>query len=280
MLAVGEAAKYEAIQQIKELGATNVIVRSVKPRDEDRQTTQRRFLLAYGLTFADLERIRGTIPSVQTATPFREFQKEIRYLDRKLDGRVVGVMPEFLEMNGLTLAAGRFIDDLDSSRFANVCVIGAETAELLFPFSEPIGKSIHVGEGHDYVVIGVTERRAQSAGVGSSLAAQDYNRDVYIPFATDKARFGKIISRRTAGGYEAEKIEISQITITVDRVENVRETAAIIQSLLDQYHTKKDVAVTVPLDLLEKAERAQWYFTLVIGAIAAVSLAVGGIGIM
>jgi putative ABC transport system permease protein len=280
MLAVGEALKYEVIQQLKDLGATNIIVRSVKPREEDRNTNQRRFMLAYGLTFADLERIRTTIPTITSATPLREFRKDIRYLDRKLDGRVVGVMPEFLHMNGLKLAAGRFIDDLDNARFSNVCVIGAELAETLFPFSEPLGKALHVSEGHHYVVVGVTEHRSPSAGVGSSLAAQDYNRDVYVPFATDKARFGKILMRRTAGAFEAEKIEISQITVGVDRLENVKETAAILQSMLDQYHPQQDVALTVPLDLLEQHEKTQWLFTLVLAAIASISLLVGGIGIM
>jgi putative ABC transport system permease protein len=280
MLAVGEAARYEAVQKLKELGATNVIVRSVKPREEDRQSGRGRFLIAYGLTNADLERIMTTVPTVVAATPLREFRKELRYLERKLEGRVVSVMPNFLEMNGLKLAAGRFLNDLDNERFQNVCVLGSETAETLFPFDDPLGKSVRVGERHNYLVVGVTEYRAASAGVGSSLAAQDYNRDVYIPFDTDKARFGKILTYQTAGNFSSEKLEISQITVTVDRMENVKETADILQSMLDQYHPQKDVAITVPLDLLEKAEQTQKIFTLVLGAIAAISLVVGGIGIM
>jgi putative ABC transport system permease protein len=280
MLAVGEAARYEAVQQLKDLGATNIIVRSVKPRDEERQSTSRRFLFAYGLTPADLERIETTIPTVVSATPLREFRKELRYLDRKLEGRVVGVMPNFPEMNGLKLAAGRFINDLDNERFANVCVLGAEAAEKLFPLDDPLDKSVRVGERHNYLVVGVTERRAASAGVGSSLAAQDYNRDVYIPFDTDKARFGQILTYQAAGTFQAEKLQISQITVTVDRMENVRETARVLESLLDQYHPQKDVAITVPLDLLERAEQTQRIFTLVLGAIASISLMVGGIGIM
>jgi putative ABC transport system permease protein len=280
MLAVGEAARFEAVQQLKDLGATNIIVRSVKPREEERQSTARRFMLAYGLTTADLSRIETTVPTVVSATPLREFRKELRYLDRKLEGRVVGVMPNFPELNGLKLAAGRFIDDIDNARFSNVCVLGAETAETLFPLDDPLGKSVRVGERHNYVVIGVTERRAASAGIGSSLSAQDYNRDVYIPFDTDKARFGKILTYQSAGTYQSEKLEISQITVTVDHMENVKETAKVLESMLDQYHPQKDVAITVPLDLLERAEQTQRIFTLVLGAIASISLMVGGIGIM
>ncbi|MBI3462464.1 MAG: ABC transporter permease [Planctomycetes bacterium] len=279
MLSVGEAARYEAIQQIKDLGATNVIVKSVKPMD-DVDRIKQQGVLSYGLTHDDLQRIRDTIPSVISVVPMREFRKELRYLGRKLEGRVVAATPEFLEMNGLRLSRGRFITSMDDERYANVTVIGAESAETLFPFDDPIGRTIRIGESHYYLVIGVTERRAPSANIGSSLSAQDYNRDAYIPFATDRARFGELVTYQRGVSWEAEKLEMSQITVRVDREEDVRQTAQIIEGLLAQFHTEKDTAVTVPLDLLEKVEETQRIFTLVLGAIASISLVVGGIGIM
>jgi putative ABC transport system permease protein len=279
MLSVGEAARYQAIQQIKDLGATNIIVRTVKPVDVDKQQ-QGQFLLIYGLTYHDMERISLTIPTVTSVTPIREFRKEVRYGSGKVEGRVVGVTPTYLELNGLHLSRGRFITQLDDDRLSNVVVLGAETAEQLFPIEDPIGKSVHLGEKDDYVVIGVTEHRAQSAGIGSSLAAQDFNRDAYIPFHTDQARFGKILLTVRPGSEEAEKLEISQLTVGVDDMAHVRRTAEIIKGMLDQYHTQKDTSITVPLDLLQKAEETQRIFTLVLGAIASISLMVGGIGIM
>jgi putative ABC transport system permease protein len=279
MLAVGEAARFQAVQQIKDLGATNVIVRSVKPV-EDNKENQNEGIFTYGLTSADMERMRETVPTLVSVTPLREFRKELRYLERSLDGRVVAVMPNFLEMNGLRLSQGRFLTELDNERFANVAVLAAETAEVLFPFDDPIGRSVRVGESHYYKVVGVTERRAPSAGIGGSLDTQDYNRDVYIPFATDKVRFGKVVTYQRGGTFQVERLEISQLTVAVDSMEHVRQTAAILQGLLDQFHSKKDTAITVPLELLEKAEQAQRIFTLVLGAIASVSLVVGGIGVM
>jgi putative ABC transport system permease protein len=279
MLAVGEAARYQAIQQIKDLGAINIIARSVKPILDDKKD-QGQFILAYGLTFQDMERIATTVPTVTSVTPLRELRKDLRHLDRKVEGRVVAVMPTYLAMNGLHLARGRFISDLDNERLANVAVLGAEAAEILFPIEDPVGRMLHVGEKHDYLIVGVTERRSPSAGIGSSLAAQDFNRDVYIPFATDQVRFGQTLITRRPGSFQAEKLELSQLTIAVDRMEHVKKTAEIIQGLLDQYHTQKDIAITVPLDLLEKAEQTQRIFTLVLGAIASISLVVGGIGIM
>jgi putative ABC transport system permease protein len=279
MLAVGEAARYEAIRQIQELGATNIIVRSVKPTEENKQTRNDE-MLTYGLTQADLERMTSTVPTVVSATPLREFRKDVRHREHKLEARVVGVMPNYLAMNGLRLTRGRFLTDLDNERFSNVAVLGAETAEVLFPLEDPIGRSVQVGDAHFYRIVGVTERRAPSAGVGSSLSAQDYNRDVYIPFETDRVRIGKVLITMRAGSYQFERLEISQITVAVDRMEHVKQTAAILQGLIDQYHTQKDVQVTVPLDLLERAEQTQKLFTLVLGAIASISLIVGGIGIM
>jgi putative ABC transport system permease protein len=283
MLAVGEAAKHEAIQQIRDLGATNIIIRSVKP-DEDTKKQQQEYMLTYGLTPADMERIEATIPTVTSITPMRESRKDIRYSDRKLEGRVVAVSPNYLTMNGLKITLGRFISDLDNERFRNVAVLAAQTAETLFPFDDPIGQTVQVivpySGGMAFTVVGVTERRAPTAAIGTSLSSQDYNKDIYIPFNTDKVRFGELVTYQRAGTYQVEKLQISQITVAVDQMENVKETAGIIQGLLDQYHTQKDTAITVPLDLLEKAEETQRVFTLVLGAIASISLLVGGIGIM
>jgi putative ABC transport system permease protein len=279
MLAVGEGARFRAIQQIKDMGATNIIVRSVKPLEDPKQR-QQEGILTYGLTYRDLERIRETIPTIVSVTPLREFRKDIRVFDRSLEGRVVSVMPNYLETNGLKMAQGRFITDLDNEKYENVVVLGAETAEVLFPVDDPIGKSVRVGENHYYRVIGVTEKRSASAGIGGSLTAQDYNRDVYIPFDTDRVRFGSTLFYVKAGTYQMERLDISQITVAVDSMTHVRKTATILQCLLDQFHTQKDVSIVVPLDLLQKAEETQRLFTIVLGAIASISLIVGGIGIM
>jgi putative ABC transport system permease protein len=112
------------------------------------------------------------------------------------------------------------------------------------------------------------------------MSAQDYNRDVYIPFATDQARFGKVLVNERAGSFNLEQLEISQITVGIDDMAHVKKTAGIIEGLIEQYHSKVDTAITIPLDLLEQAEKTQRLFTLVLGAIASISLIVGGIGIM
>lgn len=115
-------------------------------------------------------------------------------------------------------------------------------------------------------------------GSGGGMTV-DYNKVAFIPFAADRLRFGAEIISIKAGSYQMERLEISQITVTVDDVANVPPTAAVIQGLLDQFHPRKDVTVFVPLDLLEKAEKTQRLFTVVLGSIAGISLLVGGVGI-
>ena len=280
MLAVGEAARYQAMKQLEDLGANTILLRSAKPTDEPNQQ-QGVDLLAYGLTYVDLDRIRATVPTVVTAAPMREFRKTVRHRENKLEARVVSITPDFLKQINIRLALGRGIDELDERRFDNVAVIGAATAETLFPTQDPIGRSIaieNIDRPRSFTVVGVTEPKVLAAGADSGNV--DFNRVVFIPFETDRVRFGRELFTMKIGSYQVERLEISQITVMVDDVQNVPKTAMVIQSLIDQFHPRKDVAIMVPLDLLEKAEQTQRLFTLILGAIAGISLIVGGIGIM
>jgi putative ABC transport system permease protein len=279
MLAVGEGASYEAQQQIQSLGARNLIVRSMKPV-RDAESEEQRGAIQYGLTYQDLDAIQQTIPTVVGVTPQREFRQEVRYLGLSVDCRVSGVTDSFLGMNGLHMAEGRFISGVDNEMFRNVCVLGHDLAVSLFPFSSPIGKAIRVGPRHYYTVVGVTNYRTPSAGVGSSLAAHDYNTDCYIPLRTDRVRFGELLMHGEQGSFSYERLELSQITIGVDNIETVKPTGEAVESLLMSSHEKKDYGITVPLELLESAEQTKRIFNIVLGSTAAISLLVGGIGIM
>ncbi len=279
MLAIGEGARYEAIQQIQQLGATNIIVRSIRPTTA-RDAGESVGAIRYGLTSRDIRRIDSTLPSVVSSVASREHRRSLRYLENQVEGRVVGVTPAHRELNRLRLAAGRFISELDVERATAVAVLGYEAAAALFPLEEPLGKTVRVDEDRYFTVIGVTLPANSAPGMGSSMPAQDYNRDVYIPFSTDQRRFGEIISFDRNGGQLPEIVEISQINLGVDHMRNVKQTAQHVRDILNEYHTSEDTAMTVPLELLERAERTQRVYTLVLSAIAAISLLVGGIGIM
>ena len=281
MLAIAEGASFEAQQQIESLGVRNVIVRSKKPiEDAQDRNSEAETVLAYGLTWDDLDRIRTTVSVAEAATPLREFRQEVRHLNRSLEGRVVGVTPEFLDLTGSSMQAGRYIEPVDVSLTNNVCVIGSELADELFPYENPLQKTVRVGAKHFYRIVGVTNYRAPTGGAGSSLSAEDFNRDVYIPITTDRARFGEMIIYETSGSQSFERIELSQITVQIDDRKHVRQAARVIEDLLSAFHTKQDYAVVIPLELLEQAEQTQRIFSLLLGSTAGISLLVGGIGIM
>jgi len=283
MLAIGEGASTQAQQQVLQLGATNVIVRSVKPPEGGPGPgAERSYVLRYGLNRDDLKILRTTLPQVRGVVPVREVSSEVMHLKNKLVARIVGCTPEYLEMNHLQLARGRFLAAEHLRDAANVAVIGAEAAEALFPAIDPLGRQVQVG-GQAYVVIGVTRFRTASAAIGGSLSGQDYNKDVYIPLDTFQFRinvndlFVKVVS----GSFSAESVVFDQITLKVDAVDQVVKTAEVVRETLNRTHgDKQDFAVVVPLELLKQADQLRWIFNIVLGSIAAISLVVGGIGIM
>jgi putative ABC transport system permease protein len=277
LLAIGEGISRKAQEQIEGLGANNVIVTSVKPPSEVTQGISGP--VPYGITRADYDRLIETIPTIERALPIREIRRRFGYYHRTLDGSLVGCTPEYKEVTRQEVARGRFLEDADVQKKHNFCVLAAGTAERLFPFEDPIGHSIHVEEAY-YVVVGVMKARAPSAAIGGSLVGRDYSKDVYIPITTLWSRIGDFIVTRRSGSTEGEVVELSQVTLRVDKVAHVLETSDLIKETLKRYHRNEDYGVTVPLELLEQARTTRLMFIVFMGLIAAISLLVGGIGIM
>jgi putative ABC transport system permease protein len=277
LLAIGEGISRKAQEQIEGLGANNIILRSIKPPSE--VTDRGRGLVPYGLTRDDFARLNATIPTVTRALQIRELRRRFTYKGRMVDGRLVGSSPDYAEVTKLEVDRGRFLTDADGSDKKNYCVLAAGTAKTLFPFEDPLGQAIHVEEQY-YVVVGVLKPRMPTAGIGGSLAAQDFTSDVYIPIETLRSRIGDLVVTRRSGSFEGEMVQLSQITLRIDKVENVMETAELVKHTLGPSHRNADFGVTVPLELLEQARTTRLMFIVFMGLIAAISLVVGGIGIM
>lgn len=273
LLAIGEGIGRKAEQQIAELGARNILVRTIKPAADEAIDG------GYGLTRADFERIAATIPTLEKALPIRVVVKEFRYLTRSFEGRLVGCTPDYAEVTRLTVQQGRFLTEADGLHERNHCVLAAETARRLFPTGSPLGKRVMVDEEF-YLVVGVMAPRNASAGVGGSLAAEDFSKDIYIPIETLWRRIGDMIVIIKPGSFQRDLVEVSQFTLQVDHRDRVIRTADIVRNTIAQDHTLDDYTVTVPLELLEQAKTTRLMFILFLGMIAAVSLVVGGIGIM
>ncbi len=277
LLAIGEGISQAARRQIEGLGANNVIVRSIKPPTEVSEGV--RGFVPYGLTRDDFDRLTATIPTVEHALPIRELRRRFNFAGRTVDGRLVGCTPQYAEVTQLFVKMGRFISDADLRDRKNYCVLAAGTAKWLFPFEDPVGRSVRIEQDY-YRVIGVMKDRAPTSGIGGSLAGQDFKDDVYIPISTLWNRIGDAILTARSGSFEGEILQLSQITLRVDETKHVLETADLAKDMLNRHHPVEDYGITVPLELLEQAKTTRMMFILFLGMIAAVSLVVGGIGIM
>ena len=282
MLAIGEGASYEAQEQIKNLGSQNIILRSVKPPEEQKVSNRgsQNYVMEYGITYNDVKRIRATIPGVTIVMPARVIRDYAWQISRRVDCEMVGTVPWYPEMRNHRVASGRFFTDTDMDGKASVCVLGAEMVSALFPLESPLGKHIRVG-GDYYQVIGVMEPRGQSIkGDETQDPSKTTGKRMFIPLETIKMRYGEVLMRRRTGSFEAERIQLHEITVKVAKLDEVMNVADAIKQVLEHGHKKKDFEIVVPLELLKRAERTKQIFNIVLGSIAAISLLVGGIGIM
>ncbi|HEY7308414.1 MAG TPA: ABC transporter permease [Gemmataceae bacterium] len=278
LMAFGNGSMKEALDAIRKLGATNIIVKSVKP-PENSDTSGRQRVATYGLTDDDYERFAvleegGTVTRM---VPMRSFYQQLRRGHRAFNGRAVGTTPAYAEVNELPMASGRFLLQEDDDKMLNVTVIGSNVSEILFPFEEALGQSVLIGR-YFYTVVGVLKSRTPIGDAGGSTS-DDFNNDVYIPLSTCNARFGQIITIRQAGSWQREQVQLSQVTLTVRDVDKVRPTGELVKAILAR-HRQADTLVSVPLDKLEAAENEKKRFTGLLVLIASISLVVGGIGIM
>ena len=281
LMGFGEGSMQDALADIERQGATNVIVRSVKPADTS--SGQRARTLIYGLTYADYKQFL-ILDSIVSSVPMRIFPQEVRNLHRMMNARVVATTTAYQKVNRIELVEGRFLIDADEiedpgddNEMRNVIVLGSDVAEALFPFQSAAGKSVVLNKNL-YVVVGVLKERTALSSTGGG--SEEYNSDVYIPLSTCRGRFGERITVRQSGSFSAEAVELHQVTLTIADRDQVRDAGKVITDQLERSHFKKDWSVTVPLDRLEEAERAKARYMILLFFIAAISLGVGGIGIM
>ncbi len=278
LLAISKGIGDEAQRQIESLGADTIMIRTVKPPSE-KMTMEG--LTPYGLTREEFDMLVSTVPTIRSALPIREMRRQFQFKDRKLDGRLVGCTPEYALVTRLKIRSGHFITDAENFAMDTHCVIAAKMAERLFPYEDPIGQRVYMPENKSfYLVVGVLEPKSATAAIGGSMDAQDFSNDVYIPIRTLQHRIGDQVMRMSASSREGEIIELNQITLRVADVKDVKQTAELVSSALSSHDKMEDIAVVVPLELLEQARTTQMMFTVLTAMVASISLLVGGIGIM
>lgn len=282
MLAIGEGASYEAQEAIKRLGSSNVILRSVKPSQDNKiSSANRSFVAEYGLTYADVGRLEETIPGIRRVLPLRIIREDVRFNNISQQAQIIGTLPLYSEMNNVELTRGRFLSGTDETHQNNVCVLTLGLASRLFPYQNPLDEQVKIGADY-YQVVGLLRERTteQKRPQSGPMEGQALDSNVYIPLSTARSRFGETIFRRSSGSFEAEKVQLHQVTVQFASEDSVETAVPQLESMLRRFHARRDFELIVPLELLRQAEQTKRIFNIVLGSIAAISLIVGGIGIM
>ncbi len=277
MLAVGEGASKEALEQIRKLGSTNIIITSVKPAEDESGGQRSPFsVVMFGLLYEDERRSRETFDEIERTVPVKIVREEGRLRERTLELRVMGTTADWFELVRRKLIAGRTLTPRDGQRRAGAVVLTEYGARRLLATERTIGQSLRIG-GEYYEVVGIVQ---SESGQGGSFQTPDQDIDAYIPIDVARERYGDFVTEISAGSLLRESVELHQIIVQLDKIENVEPVAAGLDRMLAGYHPKDDYRISVPLALLRQAEATKRTFNIVLGSIAGISLLVGGIGIM
>jgi putative ABC transport system permease protein len=268
MLSIGAGAEREALALIDSMGLRNVIVRAKDPeRENDRQEVRRK---SPGLDPRDVLAVREAVPGVESVLSEVEVETwKVLSATGRAKPEVLGVSHDLPSLQPMPLREGRFFDQDDEETYAPVCVIGSEVRRDLFGFEPALGRPLKVNDQW-LTVIGVL---ASSTGKREiqGVAVTGHGNRVYVPVTTARRRFGR----------DPLKSPLDTMVVRMAPGTPVQESGAVVKSLLDRLHAgADDFSVVVPEALLEQSRRTQRLFDVVMGAIASISLLVGGIGIM
>jgi len=281
MVSIGEGSKQSALRAIQSLGATNIIVRSQRPPESQSMGSQQRsFVAEFGMTAEDQRRLEKFIPAV-SIIPLKAVGSEVSMGASRTSSQTFGTIPELKHAANLRIKpGGRYLVDGDLERRALVAVIGSEIEKLFFQLSDPIGQNMRIDQ-RVFKIVGVLEPVGLAGGAGSALVGRDLNKDIHIPLTTARLEFGDIVFRRQSGSFTGEEVKISELYLTAPTTDAVVPMAEHIRSVLKVGHPKLlDVEIIVPWELLENVRRTTATMNILLTAIAAISLLVGGIGIM
>jgi putative ABC transport system permease protein len=279
MLAIGAGAERQALGMIERLGLRNVLVRAKTFKDEELREIRQKSL---GVSQRDAAAIAEAIPGVELVAPrIRIDPRKVLAPGGKTEGATVyGVTWRHAELAHLTLAEGRFLDALDERTHAQACVIGPSVRRDLFGYTPALGHVLKIDDVWCEVVGVLAPAGPESAagaggGAGGSVTegvpVGSVAREIYLPVSTAERKFS----------HSPLASPLDEIVIRMKEGQSGPETASLVRSLLDRLHGGVvDYELIVPEALLEQSRRTQRLFNVVMGAIAGISLLVGGIGIM
>jgi putative ABC transport system permease protein len=268
MLAIGEGSKQEILTQIEQLGTNNIIIRqSELSEDQQKKALEGR---SQGLTLEDAQILKKNISLIQKQTVLKIVKGHIGGVPPEVSPEILAVNPVFSEIKGLKLSEGRFLGDLDISQRHQVCVLGAEIAQKLGKWGH-VGQNIRI-DNLQFHVIGVLSNKNWVEGKTKVLNTRNLNKSIFIPIGIEK-------------GFPRQSFfvnnTLSEIILQLDNRAQMGTSAEAIKRMMEVMHKGvEDYQIIIPHELLAQANQTQKIFNLVLGGIAAISMFVGGIGIM
>jgi putative ABC transport system permease protein len=271
MLAIGSGAKEESLRFIEQLGVRNVLIDS-RPTTSREEFQQRR-RSSPGLSDRDVRILQANIDGLETLSARRTLHPAgVLPKPSKDIPELYGVAPSYAVIHSLRLAEGKFFDESDNAASGTVCVLGEGAKVNLLGYGPAVGKFVKVNDAW-LEVVGVLTEQLMAGSQNSGATMQDLNNIIYIPLNTFQYRF---YDQSSSMKDDLDGIEL-RLKPDADSVEVAKVVTAILNST---HHNTQDFTVTIPAALLAQQQRTQTIFTYVMVAIAAISLLVGGIGIM
>jgi len=308
MLAIGNGAQQEILEQIRLVGVNNIVIKPVLEQSEgDLEETAgkaeqpKRF--SRGLDMADAESIRKLVPTVLQVSPELIYETDVIRAGFRRSSRIVGVEPTYFEITNLALKEGGHFTEEQLYKGQGVCIIGAGIRKKFFTNEEALGNYIKVGN-HWLQVVGILQETLVSEKAIENLGIRDYNMDIYAPIKTVLGRYINRASILSGGGDNTMFVnggmvtfgdeeedgkkkppknyhQLDRLVVQVKESEAVTATTDVILRMLKRRHNEVvDFEITIPEQLLKQQQRTKDIFNIVLGAIAGISLLVGGIGIM
>jgi len=302
MLAIGNGAEQEILEQIKMVGVNNIIITPTEvtgsensSANQDEKAGAKKF--SKGLTLLDLQAIEEVVPTVNMLSPVISYNYSA-IIDGKTKPVVLeGVNPNYFKLFNIGLQLGEVFNQLQSEAGLPVCVIGDNIKTVFFNQENPIGKQIKCGQIW-LKIVGVVERRDFTASASDEMGISSSDNKIFIPAQTILMRFKnralvradeversnamrRMASSGTSSADDKNPNQLDKIVLQVKETEQLGATANIVKRILLRRHSGLyDFEVTIPELLLKQQQRTKKIFNIVLGAIAGISLIVGGIGIM
>jgi putative ABC transport system permease protein len=268
MLSIGAGAEHESLRIIENFGIRNIIIQAKEFKTEELRQIRTESL---GVSLRDVDALQTILkpkPLISASRLVKTYQ--INSIKARSDSRVLGVSSTYPVIQNLKLLQGSFFLEADEQDNAQVCVLGIAAKQKLFGFGDVIGRKIKINDIW-MTVVGVLADSIVDKQEFEGVKVQNPNNDIYIPITTAVRKFDT----------ESVENELNEIVVQIGPEADIKEQASTINNLMSVMHRYvDDYSIVVPEKLLEQNQRTQGIFNIVMGAIAGISLLVGGIGIM